>query len=103
VLTISAHEPDAITLPTLIVYASDAPHPSGYGDGQYFLGSIRYNPRQGNIVIPALGDWRGKWVSATMTRNNFFGFVRVNAVQPNSEYPDTHSSTSEFSRAVKVE
>jgi hypothetical protein len=103
VLTIAANEPPAIILPTLIMYASDAPHPSGYGDGQYYLGSLRFNSSDGNIRFAATGDWRGKWVSATVTRNNFFGFLRVNAVQPNAEFPDTHSSTSEFSRAVKVE
>ncbi|HEX3110852.1 MAG TPA: right-handed parallel beta-helix repeat-containing protein [Thermoanaerobaculia bacterium] len=103
VLTIASHEPPNVILPTLIMYASDAPHPSGYGDGQYYLGSLRFNSSDGNIRFAATGDWRGKWVSATVTRNNFFGFLRVNAVQPNAEFPDTHSSTSEFSRAVEVE
>ena len=103
VLTIASNEPPGTPPPTLIMYASDAPHPSGYGDGQYYLGSLRFDSRQGNIRFAAAGDWRGKWVSATVTRNNFFGFLRVNAVQPNTEFPDTHSSTSEFSRAVKVE
>jgi hypothetical protein len=102
-LTIASNEPPAIVLPTLLMYASDAPHPSGYGDGQYFLGSLRFDSTKGNIVFAAAGDWRGKWIAATVTRNNFFGFLRTNAARPNAEYPDTHSSTSEFSRAVKVE
>ena len=103
VLTISSHEPPNVILPTVTMYASDAPHRSGYGDGQYYLGSLRFNSTDGNIRFAATGDWRGKWVAATVTRNNFFGFLRANVVQPNAEYPDTHSSTSEFSRAVEVE
>ncbi|HEY2829529.1 MAG TPA: right-handed parallel beta-helix repeat-containing protein [Thermoanaerobaculia bacterium] len=103
VLTIASNEPPNILLPTLNMYASDAPHPSGYGDGQYYLGSLRFNSQGGNVRFAALGDWRGKWVSATVTRNNFFGFLRINTVQPNAEVPDTHSTTSEFSRTVKVE
>jgi hypothetical protein len=104
VLTISSQEPPNVILPTLTMYASDAPHPSGYGDGQYYLGSLRFNTQSSNIItFAATGDWRGKWVSATVTHNNFFGFLRTNAVQPNAEFPDTHSTTSEFSRAVPVE
>jgi hypothetical protein len=103
VLTIASNEPANVILPTLIMYASDAPHSSGFGDGQYYLGSLRFNSQNGNVRFAALGDWRGKWVSATVTRNNFFGFLRINTVQPNAEFPDTHSYTSEFSRAVKVE
>jgi parallel beta-helix repeat protein len=103
VLTIASNEQPNTVLPTLIMYASDVPHPSGYGDGQYYLGSLRFNSQQGNVRFAALGDWRGKWVSATVTRNNFFGFLRTNAARPNAEGPDTHSYTSEFSRAVKVE
>ena len=104
VLTISSHESPSIIMPTLSMYASDVPHRSGYGDGQYYLGSIRFNSTLGNIVFAATGDWRGKWVSATVTRNNYFGFLRANAaVHIDAEYYDTHSTTSEFSRAVKVE
>lgn len=103
-IEVSSHEAPSIVLPTLTLYASDAPHPSGYGDGQYLLGVFRFNTSGINVfTFAAAGDWRGKWVSATVTRNNFFGFLRTNAVRPNADGPDTHSTTSEFSRAVKVE
>ena len=103
VLTISTQEPPSIILPTLIMYASDAPHPSGYGDGQYYLGSLRFDSTKGNIRFAVPGDWRGEWVSATVTRNSYYGFLRTNAAQPSSEFPDTTSTTSEFSKAVQVE
>ncbi len=100
VITIASTEKLNIALPTLTVYASDAPHPSGYGDGQYYLGSERFEPSVGNIRFAALGDWRGKWVSATVTRNDYYGF---SFIRTDAEFTDTHSTTSEFSRAVKVE
>jgi hypothetical protein len=72
------------------IYASDAPHPSGFGDGQYFLGSFFLTPNGQAFTFNALGDWRGKWVSATQTNVEFGTF-------------DDHGRTSEFGRAVKVE
>jgi uncharacterized repeat protein (TIGR01451 family) len=64
------------------LYASDAPHPSGFGDGQYYLGTFG-----GVTPLAAKGDWRGKWISATFTQ-----FQK-----------DTIARTSEFSRAVPVQ
>jgi len=91
----------AVVKPAITFYASDAPHPSGFGDGQYFLGDVpHFDFTHGNITFAAKGDWRGKWVAATVTRNDFFGFL---STTPRTELPDTHSTTSEFSRAVKVE
>ena len=84
--------------PTLQFYASDAPHRSGFGDGQYYLGTATPQARRTSAVqFRAKGDWRGKWVSATITHNQFYGFAK-----PLDESPDTFSSTSEFSRAVEV-
>jgi len=102
-LTVASTEPLIITTPTLDIYASDAPHPSGYGDGQYYLGTTRFDSRNGNIRFAALGDWRGKWVSATVTRNQYFGFLRTEPPTPDVPYLETRSTTSEFSRAVKVQ
>jgi hypothetical protein len=86
--------------PTLQFYASDAPHSSGFGDGQYYLGTAKPQANRtpsSAIQFRAKGDWRGKWVSATITHNQFYGFAK-----PLDEGPDTFSSTSEFSRAVEV-
>ncbi|HEX9407155.1 MAG TPA: hypothetical protein VF975_07550, partial [Thermoanaerobaculia bacterium] len=71
--------------PTFHFYASDAPHRSGYGDGQYYLGTARRFAEQ--VRFAAKGDWRGKWVTATVT---LAGEDLVPAV------------SSEFSRAVEV-
>lgn len=91
VVVLSVHEPNLLVNPTAALYASDAPHPSGYGDGQYFLGKLDFDPRNGGVTMTANGDWRGKWVAATVTRNDYFA-VTIG-----------HLTTSEFSRAVKVE
>jgi len=101
-----AYRDSSTFAPTLQFYASDAPHRSGYGDGQYYLGIA--NPRRGPPTLEqqfhfaAKGDWRGKWVSATITQNIFYGFGVAGPLHPLGEGADTHSSTSEFSRAVEV-
>jgi hypothetical protein len=91
-----AYTDNSTFFPTLQFYASDAPHRSGFGDGQYYLGTATPR-RQTQFQFRAKGDWRGKWVSATITHNQFYGFAK-----PLDEGPDTFSSTSEFSRAVEV-
>jgi parallel beta-helix repeat protein len=85
--------------PTLQFYASDAPHHTGYGDGQYYLGTATPPRPTKDFQFRAKGDWRGKWVSATITHNQFYGFARIESLD---QGPDTNSSTSEFSRAVEV-
>lgn len=77
----------------LVYYASDAPDPSGYGEGQYVLG-------RGGPSFRMEGDLRGKWITATATR----GFYWALRDQPrtNSDYAGFASATSEFSRAVEV-
>jgi hypothetical protein len=90
--------------PTLHFYSNDAPHPSGYGDGQVLIGIIPRLPLSTTqtATFAALGDLRGKWVTATQTRNVYYGFLVAGAT-PQGEFPDTDSYTSEFSKAVKVE
>jgi hypothetical protein len=78
--------------PNLTIYASDAPHTSGYGDGQYLLGDVNGFPFGEFVTFSAIGDWRGKWVSATQTDRTAFEQFYVPIAR-----------TSEFSRAVKVE
>ena len=90
-----AYTDSSTFFPTLQFYASEAPHHSGFGDGQYYLGTAT-PPKQTQFQFRTKGDWRGKWVSATITHNQFYGFAKPAGL------PDTFSSTSEFSRAVEV-
>jgi len=90
IVVVSAHEPVVGDPPDLALYANDAPHPSGYGDGQYYLGRQQFDAKSGGLTMSVDGDWRGKWVAATVTRNDF-------------NFGAGHATTSEFSRAVKVE
>jgi parallel beta-helix repeat protein len=66
------------------LYANDAPHWTGYGEGQYTLGSVRVSGATFTYTHPQ--DLRGKWVTATFTEN-VDGFTK---------------RTSEFSLAVEV-
>jgi hypothetical protein len=83
-------EPPGTEFAVYRIYASDAPHPSGFGDGQYFLGSFFLSPNGTVFTFNAIGDWRGKWVSATQTNVELGSF-------------NDSGRTSEFGRAVKVE
>jgi hypothetical protein len=75
------------------VYASDAPNAlTGFGDGQYYLGSPEVFTPGSTITLDALGDWRGKWVCATETARTAFEVFNTPI-----------NRTSELSRAVKVE
>jgi len=90
--------------PTLQFYAANAPHSPGRGEAQYYLGTIPQSPRL--VANPprtfvAQGDWRGKWISATLTTNLFHGFAA--GATPLAEFPETSSSTSELCTAVQVQ
>ncbi|HYO77468.1 MAG TPA: right-handed parallel beta-helix repeat-containing protein [Thermoanaerobaculia bacterium] len=80
------------------VYANDAPDPSGYGEGQYTLGSVELSPtRTFRFVYP--GDLRGKWVTATLTHTTLLGLRAPGEDDISSGIGRT---TSDFSRAVLV-
>jgi CSLREA domain-containing protein len=69
------------------VYASDAPDPSGHGEGQMYLGSFDVNARQGatafSHALDVQADLSGKFITTTAT------ILLVN-------------ETSEFSQVVAV-
>ena len=86
------------TFPRIYVYANDAPDPSGYGEGQYFLGltgSSSSSDRQ--FTFRHAGDLRGKWVTATAMQVHYYGWLRTNG-----ERQGFATTSSEFSRAVEV-
>jgi hypothetical protein len=101
VIVLSSNEVPSPNHATMTIYASDAPHPSGYGDGQYLIGNFDFDGTQGDVTLAAIGDWRGKWVAATVTRNG--QTFAYSTKRPNAQPPGYASTTSEFSRAVKVE
>ena len=104
VATIDIHVPASlgnISAGYVSVYANDAPDPSGYGEGQYFLGTVSQGARQGEIyTFVYRGDLRGKWIAATATYRDFYGFAR--RPSPNDYWQAGSGTTSEFSRAVEV-
>jgi hypothetical protein len=87
--------PDVIS-----IYANDAPDASGYGEGQYFLGTSEAT-RDGAFVFHYPEDLRGKWISVTTTHETYVGFAKP--VSPSaSDRFGRLSATTEFSRSVEV-
>jgi hypothetical protein len=85
---------------TIAIYANDEPDPSGYGEGQYFLGTV-IAASDGRFVFRYPGDLTGKWVAATATRSHYLGFAKP----PSATSSNTQgivSRTTEFSRVVEV-
>jgi hypothetical protein len=80
------------------LYANDAPDSSGFGEGQYFLGTaIVDSGGRFRFVVP--GRLPGPWVAATVTQYTILGLRE----------PKTHDfgagagrTTSEFGRTVRV-
>lgn len=83
------------------VYSNDEPDPSGYGEGQYYLGEVKADSL-GRFVFSYPGRAPGKWVAATSTRQNIIGFARTPETQGICGCGYT-TQTSEFSRTVAVE
>ena len=88
-------------LSQVFFYANDEPDPSGYGEGQYYLGEVRQD-RSTNYTLRFHGDLRGKWVTATASKRNYFGFARPpQELREDENWQGFFSTTSEFSRAVE--
>ena len=90
-VTVSSHVNGSNLLPVVQFFASDAPHASGFGDGQYFLGTSAA-PSGTSFTFAALGDWRGKWVAADEIGQHAEEALNIPILR-----------TSAFSNAVKVE
>lgn len=92
--------------PGIQIYANDAPDPSGYGEGQYFLGELRAEGVGLNLYAFTFvyeGDLRGKWITATATRHMYFGWAVIGDPSPNGDTGwGYQTTTSEFSRAFEV-
>lgn len=85
---------------TLALYANDAADESGFGEGQYTLvDGVRID--DGVFRVSVRGDLRGKWISATATMHDPPDFAKP--VEGGGDFGGYETTTSEFSRAVKVE
>lgn len=94
---ISNHRPSVLRS-FVYIYANDAPDPSGFGEGQYTLGSVELTGPVFRFVYPH--DLRGKWVTATLTQRDYVGWLQ--SPRTNGSSQGFLSETSEFSRAVEV-
>ena len=93
-------------LSQVFFYANDEPDPSGYGEGQYFLGDVSKvmsGDPSTNYTLRFRGDLRGKWVTATASKRNYYGWARPpQELREDENWQGFFSATSEFSRAVEV-
>jgi hypothetical protein len=80
--------PDDTTAGEVHLYESDAPHPSGYGEGQRLLDTVPVTGRTFTLLYPR--PLHGKWITATFTHSTRVGGEII-------------LTTSEFSRAVQVQ
>lgn len=83
------------------LYANDERDPSGYGEGQYYLGAVKA-AQDMSFRFTRKGRPPGRWIAATTTRINIIGFARTPEVQSICGCGFT-STTSEFGRTVEVE
>ncbi len=91
------------TFPSFInVFANDALDPSGYGEAQYVLAGTTTGSDRRHFVVSYQGDLRGKFITATATQNDYFGFARVARISPDSSWQGFVTTTSEVSRAIPV-
>jgi len=89
-------------LSQVFFYANDEPDPSGFGEGQYYLGEVTQD-RSTTYTLRFRGDLRGKWVTATASKRNYFGWARPpQELREDENWQGFFSATSEFSRAVEV-
>jgi uncharacterized repeat protein (TIGR01451 family) len=97
--------PPSIANSIVEVFASDAPDPSGFGEGQrplasQALGTITSGPVT-HFRFELDGDLTGQWISATDTTSQFIGFAKPIAPLGAGGLGYL-TTTSELSRAVSV-
>lgn len=81
------------------VYTNDAPDPSGFGEGQYYIGSAGVSS-DGTWRLVVMGRLPGPWVTATTTATSFAGIL--GGAQPKGGASGQSTTTSEFSRVFRV-
>jgi hypothetical protein len=96
--------PGFVAFSKVEVFASDAPDPSGFGEGQrslatQSLGSITDKTPLTHFRFELDGNLTGQWISATDTTAHYNGFAKP---QPQGSGGFFLTTTSELSRAVEV-
>jgi hypothetical protein len=84
-------------------FANDALDPSGYGEAQYTLGETTTGSDRRHFIWSHPGDLRGKFITATVTRSDYFGFARAPRISPDFSWQGFVTTTSEVSRAIPVQ
>jgi hypothetical protein len=82
-------------------YANDAPDPSGYGEGQRFLGTWGAHDEK-PFTISFDGDLSGQWIAPLATRNEYVGFATPGPIRPLGFDQGFITESTEFGRAVQV-
>jgi len=96
--------PGSIAFSKVEVFASDAPDPSGFGEGQrplasQSLGSFADNTPLTHFRFELDGNLTGQWISATDTMVHYNGFAKP---APEGTLSGYETTTSELSRAIEV-
>ncbi len=88
---------------TVHFYANDVPDPSGFGEGQYYLGDI-VEGSSDRWILRLKGRPPGPWITATTSAHAYWGFSRSPDPDGTSSCGDCGSTwtSSEFSRAVRL-
>jgi uncharacterized repeat protein (TIGR01451 family) len=82
------------------LYANDGPDESGYGEGQYYLGTAPVNDGRFSFSYP--GHAPGPWVAATMMNYTTWGFATATSPRTNAGGGGYATTSSEFSRTVRI-
>lgn len=84
------------------LFANDAPDDSGYGEGQYALGSA--NVHDGHFTFSWPGHLPGPWVSGTTQVWALRGFATTpgGGLHTTTDFGGDATATSEFGRTVRV-
>lgn len=83
------------------MYANDAPDPSGYGEGQTYLGMATFRTG-GQYQLDYRGDLRGKWIAGQGILQIITTFSTHPPVRSDARGPFADTTSSEFGRSVQV-
>ena len=96
---------DGFTTRSIVLFASDAPDPSGFGEGQYPLGDFRFAsfdaPDNPAFRVTLKGRPPGRWISATVTVAWHYYWSRNPREQGDNQ--GLRTTTSEFGPTVEIQ